>query len=113
VRINPGKFTVTVRPLARGKEVIGGYAILPVETREEAIEHSQDFLNGVGPGEYEVLPIFDLSQVLPPSQRPPQLQRPGGAALRHRPEDVLIGSPCRLPIQPAPSMLSGGSNPPD
>ncbi len=65
VRINAGKFTVTDGPFAEAKEVIGGYAILQVKSREQAIEHSKDFLNIVGQGECEVREIFDPSEVLP------------------------------------------------
>ena len=65
-RIDPGRFMVTDRPFAKAKEVIGGYAILQVKSREEAIGHSKDFLNIVGQGECEVREIFDPSEVLPP-----------------------------------------------
>jgi hypothetical protein len=62
VRIHSGKFTVTDGPFAEAKEVIGGYAILQVKSKEEAIERSKDFLNIVGQGECEVRQIFDPSE---------------------------------------------------
>lgn len=39
-----GKISVVDGPFAEGKEVVGGYAILEAESREEAIELARRFL---------------------------------------------------------------------
>ena len=57
-----GKQRITDGPFAETKEVIGGYAVLQVKSKEEAIERSKDFLNIVGQGECEVRQIFDPSE---------------------------------------------------
>jgi hypothetical protein len=46
VRINVrhGKLTVTDGPFSEAKELIGGYAILQVKSREEAIERGRRFM---------------------------------------------------------------------
>ncbi len=54
VRIANGKFTVTDGPFAEAKEVIGGYAIINVKSKDEAIELTKRFLSVMGRGESEV-----------------------------------------------------------
>lgn len=54
VKISNGKFTVTDGPFAEAKEVIGGYAIIQVASKEEAIELTKRFLSVMGKGESEV-----------------------------------------------------------
>ena len=44
LRLSGGKVTVTDGPFAEAKEVIGGYAIVQVESKAEAIELSRRFL---------------------------------------------------------------------
>src|SRR5579872_5216816 len=56
-RLSGGKITVTDGPFAETKECIGGYAIVEVKSKEEAIELSKRFLqihaDVMGP-EYEL-----------------------------------------------------------
>jgi hypothetical protein len=59
VRIADGRFTVTDGPFTEAKEVIGGFAIVQAESKEEAIEHAKDFLALVGEGESEVRQMHD------------------------------------------------------
>lgn len=54
VRISGGKFTVTDGPFTEAKELIAGYAIVQVKSKEEAIEHAKRFLTLVGEGESEI-----------------------------------------------------------
>jgi hypothetical protein len=42
--VSGGAFTVTDGPFSEAKEVIGGYAIVEVESKEEALAVSRDFL---------------------------------------------------------------------
>ncbi|MFY9549721.1 MAG: YciI family protein [Thermoanaerobaculia bacterium] len=44
VRLSGGKLTVTDGPFAEGKEVVGGYAIYEVKSKEEAIEATKRFM---------------------------------------------------------------------
>src|ERR1700730_3662316 len=44
VRLSDGKFTVTDGPFAETKEVIGGFAIIQANSKQEAIEHTKYFL---------------------------------------------------------------------
>ncbi len=66
VRLSGGKFTVTDGPFAETKELIAGYAIIQVKSKEEAIELTKRFLKVVGEGESEIRlmhdgPAFDAS----------------------------------------------------
>ncbi len=59
IRAENGKFTVTDGPFAEAKELIGGYAIMRVNSKEEAIEHTKRFLSVVGRGECELRQMDD------------------------------------------------------
>lgn len=54
-------FTVTDGPFAEAKEVIAGFAIMNLESKEEAIEKTKEFLNIMGQGATEVRPMFDAA----------------------------------------------------
>ena len=54
VRIADGRISVTDGPFTETKEVIGGYAIVLANSKQEAIDHAKDFLTLVGEGESEV-----------------------------------------------------------
>jgi hypothetical protein len=65
VRLTRGKITVTDGPFTESKEVIGGYAILNVTSRAEALRIATEFMElhqKYWPGfegESEVRPMFD------------------------------------------------------
>jgi hypothetical protein len=65
VRRAEGKMTVTDGPFAETKEVIGGFAILQANSREEAIEIAKRFLDVAGEGECEIRQIFTPTDVAP------------------------------------------------
>jgi hypothetical protein len=44
LRIAGGKLTVTDGPFTEAKEVVGGYAVLEVESREQAIKEATHFM---------------------------------------------------------------------
>jgi hypothetical protein len=48
------RITVTDGPFTESKEVIGGFALIQVKSRDEAIEWCTRFLNVVGDGESEI-----------------------------------------------------------
>ena len=51
VRRANGKINVTDGPFTEAKEVVGGFAILKANSREEAIELTRNFLQNAGDGE--------------------------------------------------------------
>jgi len=65
VRLEGGTITVTDGPFSESKEIIGGWAILKTETKEEAIRIARQFMElhrKYWPGfegESEVRPMFD------------------------------------------------------
>jgi hypothetical protein len=59
VRHLNGKVTVTDGPFTEAKEVVGGFAILRANSKEEAIQLAKDFLQVVGEGECELRQIFE------------------------------------------------------
>jgi hypothetical protein len=59
VRNSNGKVTVTDGPFTEAKEVVGGFAILRANSKEEAIQLAKDFLEVVGEGECELRQIFE------------------------------------------------------
>jgi hypothetical protein len=59
VRISGGKFTVTDGPFTETKELIAGYAIVQVKSKDEAIELAKRFLAVMGEGESEVRQMHD------------------------------------------------------
>src|SRR5438552_1718181 len=51
VRLSNGKLTVTDGPFTESKEIVGGFALLEAESKEEAIELTKRFLKVAGDGE--------------------------------------------------------------
>ena len=54
VRRDNGKVTVTDGPFTETKEVIGGFALINVKSKDEAIAWTRRFLDVAGDGESEV-----------------------------------------------------------
>jgi hypothetical protein len=68
VRYSGGKQTIIDGPFAETKELIGGYWIIKVKSREEAIEWAKRAPNPHGEGnegEIELRQIFDLDDFTP------------------------------------------------
>jgi hypothetical protein len=61
VRITDGKLSVTDGPFAETKELIAGYAIIQVGSKEEAIEQAKRFLTIMGEGESEIRLMQDVA----------------------------------------------------
>jgi hypothetical protein len=65
IRLSGGKLTVTDGPFAETKEVIGGWAILKADNKEQAIRLATEFMElhrkywPEFEGESEVRPMFD------------------------------------------------------
>jgi hypothetical protein len=61
VRRSEGKVSVTDGPFAETKEVVGGFAILKANSKQEAIELTKLFLSHVGQGECELRQLYDAA----------------------------------------------------
>jgi hypothetical protein len=60
VSINGGQFTVVDGPFAEAKELVGGMAVIKVQSKAEAIEWTKRFLNVAGRGESEIRQLHEL-----------------------------------------------------
>jgi hypothetical protein len=65
VRRSGSKVTVTDGPFTEAKELIGGFALLQANSKEEAIELAKKFLEVAGEGECEIRQIFTPSETGP------------------------------------------------
>ena len=65
VRSASGRQTVTDGPFSEAKEVVGGFAILKVNSKEEAIELTRKFLQVAGDGECELRQIYEADTCAP------------------------------------------------
>jgi hypothetical protein len=54
-----GKVSVTDGPFAETKELIDGFALIEVESREAAIRTATEFMSIAGDGTGEILQVFD------------------------------------------------------
>lgn len=59
VRVGDEGVTVTDGPFTESKELVGSYAILEVESMDEAIDWTTRFLKVFGRGECELRPLFE------------------------------------------------------
>jgi len=60
VRRSNGSITVTDGPFAETNEVIGGFALISVRSKEEAIEWTKRFIGIVGDGESEIRQLCEV-----------------------------------------------------
>jgi len=68
VKYSGGKRTVTDGPFTEAKELIAGYTLIQVKSREEALEWSRRFPNPLGEGaeaEIEVRQLYELEDFDP------------------------------------------------
>src|SRR5262249_31991012 len=59
IRLSGGKLTVTDGPFTESKELVAGFAMLNVKSKEEAIEVTKRFLKIAGDGETELRQIYE------------------------------------------------------
>jgi hypothetical protein len=59
VRLSDGNFTVTDGPFAETRELIGGFAIIRADSKEEAIQFTKHFLQVAGGGETEIRQLYE------------------------------------------------------
>jgi hypothetical protein len=55
-----GKATVTDGPFSEAKEVIGGYALLEANSKEEIVKHTRRFLEVAGQGTCEIYQLYEM-----------------------------------------------------
>ena len=68
IKYSGGKRTLTDGPFAETKELLAGYTLIKVKSREEAIEWTKRFPNPAGEGkeaEIEVRQLFELEDFAP------------------------------------------------
>ena len=59
VRRSAGKTSVTDGPFTEAMELVGGFAILEANSKQEAIELARSFLQVVGEGECELRQLYE------------------------------------------------------
>ena len=67
VRLSKGKYIVTDSPFTESKELISGFALLRTNSKQEAIEHTKEFLKIAGDGETEIRERIDPSEAGDPT----------------------------------------------
>ena len=86
VRRSSGNLTVTDGPFTESKEVVGGFAILKANSKEEAIELAREFLQAAGEGECELRQLYEPNAMIRATQLSPV------GVLRQKAEHGVIGS---------------------
>jgi len=67
VRLANGQISVTDGPFTESKELVAGFAIMKLSSREEAIEEARRFLALAGDGVSEIRLLHEESDFAPPS----------------------------------------------
>jgi len=62
VRLANGDITVTDGPFTEAKELVGGFAILQANSKQEVIELARNFLRIAGEGECELRQLYELPE---------------------------------------------------
>jgi len=63
VKFAGGDFSVTDGPFAETKELIDGFALIRVGSKQEALDLARRFMNIAGEGVGEILQVFDAGDV--------------------------------------------------
>jgi len=59
IRMRKGQLSVTDGPFTEAKEIVGGFALMNVDSREETITLTRRFLEIAGDGESEIIEMFE------------------------------------------------------
>jgi hypothetical protein len=65
VRLSGGRITVTDGPFTETKELVAGFAMIQVKSKDEAIEWTRRFLKVAGDGESEIRQLHEASDFAP------------------------------------------------
>jgi hypothetical protein len=60
IRQTNGQVSVVDGPFAESKEVVGGFAILQANSKQEAIEYVKEFMTIAGDGECELRQLYEV-----------------------------------------------------
>jgi len=60
IRQSNGQASVTDGPFTEAKEVVGGFAIIDVGSKEEAVEYVKEFMRIAGDGECEIRQLYEM-----------------------------------------------------
>ena len=60
IRQTSGQASVVDGPFTESKEVVGGFAILQANSKEEAIEYVKEFMRLAGDGERELRQLYEV-----------------------------------------------------
>ncbi len=63
VRRTDSQFKVTDGPFAEAKELVGGFALIKTNSKQEAVDFTKKFMNLAGDGEVELRQVYDDSPV--------------------------------------------------
>ena len=63
VRRTDGQFKVTDGPFTEAKELVGGFALIKTNSKQEAVDFTKKFMNLAGDGEVELRQVYDDSPV--------------------------------------------------
>ena len=59
IRMRQGQLTVTDGPFTEAKELVGGFALMNVDSREEIVTLTRRFLEIAGDGQSEIIEMFE------------------------------------------------------
>ena len=59
VRLADSQFTITDGPFAETRELVGGFAIIRANSKQEAVELTKHFLQVAGGGESEIRQLYE------------------------------------------------------
>jgi len=65
VKCENGKFSHTDGPFAETKELIDGFVLVNVQSKDEAIAMTREFMAVAGDGTGEILQVFDMGDESP------------------------------------------------
>ncbi len=65
VQLAKGKLNVIDGPFAEAKEIIGGFAIMRLSSKQEAIKAAREFLEFAGDGEVEIREVYEPVNCMP------------------------------------------------
>ena len=77
VRRAGDKLSVIDGPFTESKEVVGGFAILNANSKEEAIQIAKDFLKVAGDGECELRQVYEQGMDAPCTTHAPEVALKG------------------------------------
>jgi hypothetical protein len=60
IRQTNGQAAVVDGPFSEAKEIVGGFAILQLNSKEEAIEYVKEFMRIAGDGECELRQLYEM-----------------------------------------------------